>query len=84
MVLNYITQYIGSYEINEKVRTTIPNITRITPVTRLSVLGVALFAKTAAILAQIKVNTIHSTKTVRSGIPPMAKIKILMSKTAVL
>ena len=51
MGLNYITQYIGSYEINEKVRTTIPNITRITPVTRLSVLGVALFAKTAAILA---------------------------------
>lgn len=32
-----------------------------------------MFAKTAAILAQIKVNTMHRTQTVTSGSPPMAK-----------
>ena len=37
------------------------------------VLGSALFANTAAILAQIKVNTIQRIHTVTSGIPPIAK-----------
>ena len=44
-----------------------------TPVARLSVSGVALFAKIAAILAHISVNTIHNIHTVISGIPPIAK-----------
>lgn len=34
-----------------------------TPVTRFRVFGAALLAKTAAILAQIKVNTMHRTQT---------------------
>ena len=50
-----------------------PSMTRITPVARLSVFGVALFANTAAILAHINVNTIHNIHTVISGIPPIAK-----------
>ncbi len=53
--------------------TTMPSMTRITPVARLSVFGVALFANTAAILAHINVNTIHNIHTVISGIPPIAK-----------
>ena len=50
-----------------------PSITSMTPVARLSVSGVALFAKIAAILAHISVNTIHNIHTVISGIPPIAK-----------
>ena len=50
-----------------------PSITSMTPVARLSVSGVALFAKIAAILAHIRVNTIHNSDTVISGIPPIAK-----------
>lgn len=46
---------------------------RITPVTRLSVSGLALLAKIAAILAHINVKTIHNTNTGMSGMPPIAK-----------
>ena len=53
--------------------TTRPRITRITPVTRFRVLGVALLANSAAIRAQIRVNTTHRIHTVQSGMPPMAK-----------
>ena len=45
-----------------------PSITSMTPVARLSVSGVALFAKIAAILAHINVNAIHNIHTVISGI----------------
>ena len=50
-----------------------PSTTRITPVTRFRVLGVALLANSAAIRAQIRVNTTHRIHTVQSGMPPMAK-----------
>ena len=50
-----------------------PSITRITPVARLSVLGVAIFANTAAILAHMSVNIMHNIHTVISGIPQIAK-----------
>ena len=53
--------------------TTTPRTTRTIPVARLSVLGEALFANTAAILAQISVNTMHSIITRISGVPPIAK-----------
>ena len=53
-----------------------------TPVTRFSVFGVALLAKTAAILAQIKVNTMHRTYTVTSGSPPMAKWDTALASTS--
>ena len=43
------------------------------PVTRFSVFGVALFANTAAILAQIRVNITHSVNTSPSGFPPITK-----------
>lgn len=46
---------------------------RITPVTRLSVSGLALLAKIAAILAHINVKTIHNINTGMSGMPPIAK-----------
>ena len=50
-----------------------PSTTRITPVTRFRVLGVALLANSAAIRAQIRVKMTHRIHTVQSGIPPMAK-----------
>ena len=50
-----------------------PSTTRITPVTRFRVLGVALLANSAAIRAQIRVNTTHKINTIQSGCPPMAK-----------
>ena len=43
------------------------------PVARFSVLAEALLANFAAIRAQSRVKTKHRTRTVRSGIPPMAK-----------
>ena len=52
---------------------TIPRITSTTPAARFNVSGFALFAKRAAILAQIKVNSTHSARQVRSGMPPIAK-----------
>ena len=61
------------YATAPKISTTNPRITRITPVARFSVLGVALLAKTAAILAQSRVKTTHRAKTVQSGAPPMVK-----------
>lgn len=57
----------------EKRSTTIPKITRMTPVTLFKVFGVALFANIAATLAQIKVKITHRIKTNQSGIPPIAK-----------
>ena len=57
----------------ENAITTTPSTTSITPVTRFKVLGVALLAKTAAILAHRKVKTTHSIQVVTSGRPPMAK-----------
>lgn len=53
--------------------TTIPKMTRMTPVTRFNVFGVALFANTAAILAQSNVKITQRIHTVQSGIPPIAK-----------
>lgn len=47
-----------------------PRITSTTPVARFSVLGSALLANTAAMRAQIRVNTTHSASTVQSGAPP--------------
>ena len=44
-----------------------------TPVARFRVFADARFAKTAATRAQRKVNTMHSTQTVTSGMPPIAK-----------
>lgn len=44
-----------------------------TPVTRFRVLGVALLATSAAILAQISVKITQRANTVQSGAPPMAK-----------
>ena len=62
------------YYVNiEKVITIIPRITRIIPVALFKVLGVALLANTAAILAHNNVNTIQRIHTVKSGIPPMVK-----------
>lgn len=52
---------------------TAPKATRTIPVARFKVLGSALLAKRAAILAQIKVKITHREKTVQSGVPPMAK-----------
>ena len=43
----------------EKDSTTTPRTTRTMPVARFKVLGVALFAKTAAILAHSSVNRMH-------------------------
>lgn len=50
-----------------------PRTTRMTPVARFNVFGVALLANTDAILAQRNVNTTHRRKIVQSGAPPMAK-----------
>ena len=50
-----------------------PKITSTMPVARFKVLGSALLANTAAILAQIKVNKTHKIRMVRSGAPPMPK-----------
>lgn len=53
-----------------------PSKTRTTPVARLRVAGVALFANFAAILAHIRVNTTQRIRIVKSGMPPMAKWEI--------
>ena len=58
---------------NENPITTTPRMTSTIPVARLSVLGVALFAKTAAILAQMKVNITHNARMSQSGEPPIEK-----------
>ena len=50
-----------------------PSITSTMPVARFKVFADALFAKTAAILAQRSVNAIHKSSTNQSGFPPMAK-----------
>ena len=50
-----------------------PSITSTIPVARFKVFADALFAKTAAILAQRSVNAIHKSSTNQSGFPPMAK-----------
>ena len=57
----------------ENAITTLPRITRITPVTRFRVFGVALLANTAAIRAQSRVKITQRIQTVQSGVPPMAK-----------
>lgn len=61
------------YDKSEKVITTAPSITRTIPVIRLSVLGVALLANTAAILAHMSVNSTQSMNTGQSGAPPITK-----------
>ena len=50
-----------------------PRTTRMIPVTRFKVFGFALFAKVAAIRAQIRVKTMQRIHTVTSGKPPIAK-----------
>ena len=50
-----------------------PRTTRMIPVTRFKVFGFALFAKMAAIRAQIRVKTMQRIHTVTSGKPPIAK-----------
>ncbi len=57
----------------ENANIAIPSKTRTTPVARLRVAGVALFANLAATLAHIRVNTTQRARIVKSGIPPMAK-----------
>ena len=52
---------------------TTPRMTSTTPVARLSVLGEALLANTAAMRAQTSVKSTQSANTVQSGAPPMAK-----------
>lgn len=61
------------YASAENKSTTAPNMTRIIPVALFRVFGSALFANTAATLAQKRVNTIQEIQTNRSGLPPMAK-----------
>ena len=58
---------------SENANTTMPSITSTIPVARFKVFADALFAKTAAILAQRSVNAIHKSSTNQSGFPPMAK-----------
>ena len=68
---------MGQNQVNrEKSITTAPSTTRTTPVARLRVLGEALLANTAAIRAQINVNTTHKTKTVQSGAPRPCKLRV--------
>lgn len=74
-----VSKFLG---FQENSSTTIPKTTKMTPVTLFRVFGVALFAKTAAILAQIRVNTIQSTYTVTSGSPPMAKWDTALASTS--
>lgn len=50
-----------------------PKITNTIPVAWFKVLGSALLAKRAAILAQIKVKIMHRAKIPQSGAPPMVK-----------
>ena len=69
----YIKSRLLFYPIIENAITTTPNITRITPVARFNVFGVALLANTAAILAQRNVKITHKIHTDQSGVPPMAK-----------
>ncbi len=52
---------------------TTPKITKIIPVARFKVFGVALFANKAAILAQRNVKTIQRIQMSKSGVPPIAK-----------
>ena len=59
--------------IRENAITAMPSTTRITPVARFRVFGVALFASTAAVSAQIKVNITHKPHTSQSGVPPITK-----------
>ena len=46
------------------------------PVARFRVLGLALFAKTAAILAHIRVNAMQRMNTNQSGVPPIIKCEV--------
>ena len=55
------------------IRIAVPKITKTIPVAWFKVLGSALLAKRAAILAQIKVKMIHRANIPQSGAPPMAK-----------
>ena len=57
----------------EKINIAAPNTTSTTPVARLSVLGEALLANLAAILAHSRVKTIHKTIIGILGSPPIAK-----------
>ncbi len=57
----------------EKDSTTTPRTTRTMPVARFKVLGVALFANTAAILAHNSVNRMQAIQIKGSGIPPIVK-----------
>ena len=52
---------------------TIPSMTSTTPVARFRVFGCALFAKSAAILAHIRVKRMHNIQIVISGSPPIIK-----------
>ena len=67
-----ITERINQLR-SENANTTMPSITSTIPVARFKVFADALFAKTAAILAQRSVNAIHKSSTNQSGFPPMAK-----------
>ena len=50
-----------------------PNTARTTPVARLRVFAVALFANKAAILAPRKVAITHTSRAPKSGFPSMTK-----------
>ena len=63
----------SSYDNKENTITTTPRVQRTTPVALFRVLGDALFAKIAAVLAHRKVKTTHKANTVRSGLLPIAK-----------
>ena len=63
-------------ESSENAMTAMPSTTSTAPVARLRVLGVALLANRAAILAHMKVNSTQSTNISQSGVPPMVKWEI--------
>ena len=67
------SRHLLLYPNTENAITATPSTTRITPVARFRVFGVALLANTAAILAHSRVNRTQRMNTVQSGAPPMAK-----------
>lgn len=66
----------SSILVYENKKITIPRTTRTIPVALFKVLGVALFANKAAILAQTRVKRIHKIHTVKLGNPPIIKCEI--------
>ena len=69
MAKNILLNYLN--KLNAVITT--PNATRTTPVARFKVLGCALFANTAAILAHKRVKAMHRHRIRTSGIPPITK-----------